>query len=407
MFRKIMCLLLMLAMLAGSASALGDATVIDMAQERNISIQKAGANETADGVSPTTGRTLAEISAPENFSGMAVTGEYLPLMVQVPNEGVGAWFASYADVMYESAKSRGGDTRYTILFSDTIPEWVGPTRSVRVHHVFIREEWNVPYLYFGHQSNDGNTKGTDVSATIASLGWRKPETTNGISLFYDGLYPKEWSQYVNRVTQLANPNNAMFYTPGILENVVPKGEFTPVNHAYRFVDEAPEGGDDAGNVYILWNNTQQKNSTHNILMQYEDGQYYRYLLKNRSNPDAAEPVLDLQPSNITKVRTDNGTMLEARLNIGKGEQLAFSNVIVQYIPMEWYSNDEMLGTLTGTGNADVFMGGKHYRAVWNRDTLQERTVFYGEDGKELPMLKGKTMIFLIDYQNQLREVAYE
>ena len=173
------------------------------------------------------------------------------------------------------------------------------------------------------------------------------------------------------------------------------------------MDEAPEGGDDAGNVYILWNNTQQKNSTHNILMQYEDGQYYRYLLKNRSNPDAAEPVLDLQPSNITKVRTDNGTMLEARLNIGKGEQLAFSNVIVQYIPMEWYSNDEMLGTLTGTGNADVFMGGKHYRAVWNRDTLQERTVFYGEDGKELPMLKGKTMIFLIDYQNQLREVAYE
>ena len=405
--KKTVSLILAMVLLSLTAFALADETVIDMAADRNIAIHAAGENSVADGISPTTGRVLADLAVPEGFSGMAVTGEYLPLLVQVPNEGVGAWFASYADVMYESAKSRVGDTRYTILFSDMIPEWVGPTRSIRAHHVMIREEWNVPFLYFGHQSNDGNAKGTDVSSLIAELGWRKPEGTSGVSLFYDGLYPKEWGQYVNRVTRLANPNNAIFHTPDILENVVPRGEFTPANHAWRFADAAPDGGDDAGNVYILWNKTQEKNSNHNVLMQYEDGVYYRYLLKNRLNPDLSEPVLDLQPDGVAKIRTDNGTMLEANLNIGQGEQLSFSNVIVQYIDMEWYSVEEMLGTLTGSGNADVFMGGKHYTAVWNRDTPKDRTVFYGEDGEEISLLPGKTMIFLVDYQNDLRQVSYE
>ena len=69
--------------------------------------------------------------------------------------------------------------------------------------------------------------------------------------------------------------------------------------------------------------------------------------------------------------------------------------------------EEMLGTLTGSGNADVFMGGKHYTAVWNRDTPKDRTVFYGEDGEEISLLPGKTMIFLVDYQNDLRQVSYE
>ena len=405
MFKKIFSLMLCMLLIASAASA--DVKTVDMAADRGIEIHKAADNTVEAGISPTTGRTLSEVTVPENFTGLAAGDDYLPIMVQIPNEGGGAWFGSYADVVYESAKSRGGDTRYTMVFSDTIPEWVGPTRSIRAHHVFIREEWNVPFLYTGHQENAGNVNGTDVSSEIRALGWRVPESTDTskVSLFYDGTCSRDWSPNFLRVVQLARPNNAVVYVPGIMENVVPKGQFTPVNHAYRFADEAPAGGDDAGNIYVMWNKTQAKNSDHNILLQYENGVYYRYTLKNRNNPDASEPVLELAPTNISKTRTDEGTQVNMRRN--SGEQLSFSNVIIQYIPMKWYSNEELRGTLTGTGNADIFMGGKHYAGVWNRDTLQERTVFYGENGEEMPMMRGKTLIILMDYENELRAVEYE
>ena len=64
-------------------------------------------------------------------------------------------------------------------------------------------------------------------------------------------------------------------------------------------------------------------------------------------------------------------------------------------------------TLTGTGNADYFMGGKHYSGVWNRDTMQDRTVFYDENGQELAMQRGKTLIILMDSENERRELRYE
>ncbi len=85
--------------------------------------------------------------------------------------------------------------------------------------------------------------------------------------------------------------------------------------------------------------------------------------------------------------------------------------------MQWYGNDEPKPTVTGTGNADFFMGGKHYSGVWNRDTLDERTVFYGEDGQEMALLSGRTLVIMMDWTwtdstgqpdpDCPREVAYE
>ena len=63
--------------------------------------------------------------------------------------------------------------------------------------------------------------------------------------------------------------------------------------------------------------------------------------------------------------------------------------------------------LTGTGNADYFMCGKHYRGVWQRKDYNSRTVFYGEDGNEIEMQRGKTLIILMDYNSKARLVQYE
>ena len=38
------------------------------------------------------------------------------------------------------------------------------------------------------------------------------------------------------------------------------------------------------------------------------------------------------------------------------------------------------------------MGGKHYAGVWERKDYNDRTVFYGEDGNEIKLQPGKTLI---------------
>ena len=60
--------------------------------------------------------------------------------------------------------------------------------------------------------------------------------------------------------------------------------------------------------------------------------------------------------------------------------------------MRWMGNDAPYPELIGSGNADFFIGGKHYAGVWNRDSYDERTVFYGADGQEIALNPGRTII---------------
>ena len=82
-------------------------TVIDGQADRNITLQEVGLNEVIDGVSPTSGLTLSELDQPEGFAGLAITGRYMPMLVQIDNTdgGVGdraPWGATYADIIYET-----------------------------------------------------------------------------------------------------------------------------------------------------------------------------------------------------------------------------------------------------------------------------------------------------------------
>ena len=85
--KKLLSLILVLAIVLSCSAALADigsATLIprDAASNiRNISIQPAGYNEVPVGISPTTGRSLDELEVESGFLGMAVTGNYYPIMI--------------------------------------------------------------------------------------------------------------------------------------------------------------------------------------------------------------------------------------------------------------------------------------------------------------------------------------
>ena len=71
--KKLTVLILALILAVNAGAALAEPTVIDGLSPRNIKVHKAGLNPPADemiaqGISPTTGRKLKEITCPEGFA---------------------------------------------------------------------------------------------------------------------------------------------------------------------------------------------------------------------------------------------------------------------------------------------------------------------------------------------------
>ena len=124
--KKLICAVLALILIVGASAALADPKKIDGISDRKIKIHKAGLNPSADEmieqmISPTTGRRLDEIVPQDGFAGVAVTGTYQPIMVQISNSynGIGTMEdgslyatapvnGSFADVVYEACQTMGG-----------------------------------------------------------------------------------------------------------------------------------------------------------------------------------------------------------------------------------------------------------------------------------------------------------
>ena len=139
----------------------------------------------------------------------------------------------------------------------------------------------------------------------------------------------------------------------------------------------------------------------------EENVYIRYV-KVTGNPDTPyrESVL-VEPENIIdKVNGKRSFRVQVRERV-PGNLISFSNVIVQGIEMSWKGGSRPDPKLTGTGNADYFMGGKHIAGVWERENYNSRTVFYGPDGQEIELQRGKTLIILMGYNNKSSQVSYE
>jgi len=368
--KRIISLILALAMLlAVVPSAMAD-TMINTKEKRGIKLQKVGLNEVEEGVSPTTGLTLEDLEMPEGFAGLAITGRYMPMLVQIDNsnggvEDMAPWGASYADIIYETPLHKNGSTRLSFLFSDLIPDSVGPVRSARLGHVWLREEWDAGFLYYGQQEYAK----TNVRQEFKKLG----ATKKGILFSGTDGAAKPWKQFYSRRKGIPSPHNVDANVAAIYE-LVPADHVAP-NHAFLFTDDVPEG-DPAEEIKIKWDAI---NYGSNLIYDADSNLYFRYM---RQKNDHLVPYEDRDTQ----------------------EQLAFSNVIVQFTDVEWVRSDAPVTTHVGEGNADIFMGGVHVAGYWKRADMASRTVFYGPDGNEIALQRGKTLIVIIGKE---KEVSYK
>ena len=437
--KKLLSLVLMLAIALSSSAALADigsSTMIPREQTRKISIQPAGQNEAEPGISPVTGRDLDELSAliedEEGFYGMAVTGKYYPIMVQHNGYHSGLdfaapWYGSYADVYYELPKSWAGHTRLCMLFNDFIPPYAGGSRSTRVGYIWIRQEWDAPYFFAGMQEDSWpGPYDTNVNHAIEAL--KLPSSYDSSvpaekKVVFNGLDGggKPWLGGKYRVQGEDSEYNLIWDLPYEYNNVLGANrQFR--NHTWKFADEIPENGDKAETVYILYRKDQTATGNENdagglywfnSMYQYEEDEnvYTRWIITNLKNPENNPRLFQekiVAPGTTPKVPEKEKIEIQS----AQGDDITFANIIVQFVDDKWPAGECPYPILTGTGNADYFMGGKHLKGVWHRDTYNDRTVFYGEDGQEISLQPGRTMIVIMDYnttvnKQQVREVRYE
>lgn len=379
--KKIVSLFAALVLCCTAVMAMAE-TVIQPDEKRNIKLQAVTTNEMQDGISPITGRTLADIPQLEGFAGQAVTGRYMPMLVQIDNADGGAnqraaWGVSYADIIYEMPLYKNGQTRLTFLFSDLIPDSVGPVRSARMAHVWLREEYDAGFLYYGQQEYEK----TNAKEEISRLG------VGNKGLAFSGLVSggKPWKQYYTRRSGLPAPHNVDANVSAMYDLIDPS--FVPRNHTFLFAD-APAQGEAATQVCV-----DTGHEDYFSTMEYDEstGKYYRYVGKGKNQV----PYVDKDT----------------------GEHIGFENVIIQFAQVDWYASDAPVafvvgeknfngkGTYDVQGNADFFMNGVHVKGAWQRQDMESRTVFYTEDGQELKLQPGHTLIVVVDSEHW--QVSYQ
>ncbi len=412
MMKKLLSLVLALVLVCSITAVLAEPKAIDGLSDRKIKIHSAGLNPSAqemiaDMISPTTGRQLDEIEIPDGFMGVAVTGQYQPIMVQISNAANGIGVSSngkyymaapvngtYADVVYEAPQKRSGsETRMSMIFSDLVPDYVGFVRSTRLTHCRLRQEWECIFCTSGYAS-------WDVPGEWKKLGVKNPEGAKegDPGVVYVGDYPKVWKPYVWRVSGIESANSEVFMLADILNNIVPK-DHVAANHTWKFRDDIPAGGDTAEIIDVVFGNWQ--NSDSRLEYSEEDNAYIRYVTVNKTTTLPYKDVTLLNPQ-LKTVKTASGKQQKKIVTEGRPENqiFKFNNVIVQSVHFKWLSGLRPDPELVGTGNADYFMGGKHFAGVWERKDVNSRTVFYGEDGNEIEMQRGKTLIILLDYSEK-------
>lgn len=261
-----------------------------------------------------------------------------------------------ADVIYEAEIWKGGYTRYTAIYNDTIPETVEATRSARIMHIDMALDWDATFIHFGGQQMAGSSV-YDYVKTVPLKGR------------YDGLSD---STNFYRDTQRVAPYNVVTRLAQIYNNLDESMASTHSPLTFS-ADQYTVKGDDVSVFRIGYSESLGYYPSYEYTA--EDGLYHRYY--NRADQ------ID-----------------------GNGEGYACANVIVMQADYSWYdgASERPIVALTGSNQCDYFIDGKHFTGTWTRDAVTSSTTYYDAEGNVVVFKPGKTFIQIIKKAEELEIV---
>jgi len=300
-----------------------------------------------------------EIEEPDPYEGMAInplTGLYIDeadahrravavvinnLPKALPQSGIGE-----ADIYYE-VLAEGGITRLVALFQSLKSEKIGPVRSARDYFTYFALDNDAVFVHHGGSGTGyeaiKNRSINNLDGMSCQAFWRDQVRFNT-----PGMY--EHSSYTDGAGIL---ESAKDYGYSMAENDAPMFKFSE--------EEVMPTGEGAVDIMLDFSAEQKSN----FVYSESKGEYYRY---------------------------QSG---EAHIDELTGETIAVKNVLVQFANMFVIPGDEAGRReveLVGSGTGYYFTNGKYEAVSWVKNSYSSPTKWYGSDGKELELNKGKTFI---------------
>lgn len=333
-------------------------------------------NETAE---PAAEEAPADDEAPpkEGMVRSTLTNEWIegdlkdarPISIMVPNDSSALphYNLSKADILYE-CPVEGNITRSMAVIKD----WenldrIGNVRSCRDYFVYWAFEWDSIYLHFGgpYYINEIIERKDTDHITGCAYGDKRT----------DGLY--EGTFY--RSTDKKAPQNAYASAEGINKGINKLGISKTYRDEYYNADHFKFASSKEPNTLEKYSDAitakeidmapaypiTKTSFTYNE----NDGLYYRYMYGN-PDVDAAND----------------------------SQQLAFKNVLVQFT---YHEVRDAKGYLIfqvhdTTRDGYFFTNGKGIHVTWKKSGDYEPTKFYDDDGNEIEVNTGKTMICIVE-----------
>lgn len=291
-----------------------------------------------------------------------------PIAVMVPNE-IGAiphYHLSDASVIYE-ANVEGRMTRMMAIYED----WqdlarIGNIRSLRAYYVYWAFEWDAFIVHLGGPYF--------INSLI------EEENTQNV----DGNLNTDSTAFF-RTTDRSSPHNAYATGAGLAKVINQKGYsldyrgLADSSH-YRFTTKAvpntlEQYGSDAKNAtYIDMSGCYPLTRCY-FEFNEEDGLYYR---SQHLSGGSDGPHVD----------ADTGT------------QLSFKNILVQYVKYENLGEGYLAFQCHDTTKDGwYFTNGKGIHVTWVKTTDYGATRYYDDNGNEIVMNTGKTMICIVEEED--------
>ena len=338
----VILLLVISAMLAACDSGEPEATIESSTHEPNYTAEKESPIQIV--ILP----TMAPEQELSKTTGLPFGGEYKPVIVVIENSSAARPQTGLqtADVVYE-VPVEGSITRFVCVFSDNVPSEVMPVRSARVPFLYIQHEWDAAFMHYG---------GSGASAKS------KPYSVYGHKLFseinfdIDGLKGK-WSKYYHRVSGIGAPHNVMG-NPQLVQELY---DYTPEPLHWIFYSNFLYSGEDVSEI--------------NLKMCSGDDNFITYTY---------DEVSDMY------MRSMNGKIFTSAET---GAQVGVKNLIIQFSTYKMSAGIK-LWSMVGSGDADYYIGGKMIHGTWKRETVDDETVYYDDNGYHIVLRPGNTWIHI-------------
>ncbi|MDE6699703.1 MAG: DUF3048 domain-containing protein [Acetatifactor sp.] len=294
----------------------------------------------------------------------AEVAETRPIAVMVPNESAAIphYNLSKVSILYE-ANVESRITRLMAVYED----WddlvrIGNIRSARTYYAYWAFEWDAFFVHFGgpFYINDlmaqEDTENIDGLSQDNSAFYRSKDRQNPHNVYTDGeklLERIEKHNYSLTYRGLTDESHFQFATKADPNALTQYGNDAP-NATYI----------DMSGCYPLTRCYFEFNE--------EDGLYYR---SQHLSGASDAPHTD-----------------------ATGEQLSFKNILVQYVKQEALDENGYLVLQCHDSTRDgwFFTNGKGIHVNWEKDSDYGSTRYYDDNGKEITLNTGKTMICIVN-----------